>query len=70
MTDCLKDHAVNLNKQKKYFESLHKLNEALEKYVTDDYALKYSLYWWKVFFKLKKFYYSAQAFYFNENLIT
>ena len=69
MTDCLKDHAVNLNKQKQYFESLNKLNEALENYVTDDYALKYSLYWWKVLSKFKNLIYSAQAFYFYENLI-
>ena len=70
MTDCLKDHAVNLIKQKKYSESLYKLNEAFENYVTDDYPLKYSLHWWKVLFKFKNLIYKPKHFIFNENLIT
>ena len=44
--DCLKDHGIGLNKQKKHYDAVDKYNEALSR-CTNSYKTKYSLFWWK-----------------------
>ncbi len=46
IVDCLKDHGISLNKQKKYHDAVDKYNEALSK-CSNSYKNKYSLFWWK-----------------------